>query len=79
VNNYSIFAIDITPKGFRVIEFDGHITEDTVGQVRKVLGDRDLAAEKAEHNFALGRRHFSYGMLRRRLRTLLEECLGEEL
>jgi hypothetical protein len=79
VNNYSIFAIDIKPKGFRVIEFDGHITEDTVGQVRKVLGDRDLAAEMAEHNFALGRRHFSYGMLRRRLRTLLEECLGEEL
>ena len=79
VNNYSIFAIDIKPKGFRVIEFDGHVTEDTIWQVRKVLGDPGLAAEMAEHNYSLGRRHYSYGMLRRRLRTLLEECFGEEL
>jgi glycosyltransferase involved in cell wall biosynthesis len=28
VNNYSIFAIDIKPKGFRVIEFDGFITDE---------------------------------------------------
>jgi glycosyltransferase involved in cell wall biosynthesis len=78
VNNYSIFAIDIKPKGFRVIEFDGHITEDAVGQARRVLGDPELVTEMAQHNFALGRRHYSYGMLRRRLRTLLEQCFGEE-
>jgi glycosyltransferase involved in cell wall biosynthesis len=77
VNNYSIFAIDIKPKGFRVVEFDGHITEDTVAQVRRLLADPDLVAEIAEHNYRLGSRHYSYGMLRRRIETLLETCLGE--
>jgi glycosyltransferase involved in cell wall biosynthesis len=77
VNNYSIYATDIRPKGFRVVEFDGHITEDTITQVRRLLGDPSLAAEIGEHNFRLGRRHYSFGMLRRRIEALLEVCLGE--
>ena len=32
VNNYSTFEVDIKPRGFRVIEFDGYITEATVAQ-----------------------------------------------
>jgi glycosyltransferase involved in cell wall biosynthesis len=77
VNNYSIFAIDIKPKGFRVVEFDGHITEDTVAQVRQWLADPALVAEIAEHNYRLGARHYSYRMLGRRIEMLLEMCLGE--
>ncbi len=34
VNAYSIYSIDIKPKGFRVIEFDGYITDDCVRQTR---------------------------------------------
>jgi glycosyltransferase involved in cell wall biosynthesis len=78
VNNYSIFAIDIKPKGFRVIEFEGFITDDTVRQVRAVLDDKNLAAEMTEQNFQLGRRHYSYTILERRLQTLLAECFGED-
>lgn len=77
VNNYSIYATDIRPKGFRVVEFEGHITEDTIAQVRRVCGDPALGAEIGEHNFRLGRRHYSFGMLRRRIAALLEVCLGE--
>ena len=36
VNNYSIFEIDIKPKGFRVIDFDGFITDDTIRRVQTV-------------------------------------------
>jgi hypothetical protein len=79
VNSYSIFAIDIKPKGFRVIEFDGHIAEETIAHARKVLGDPDLTAEIVEHNFRLGRRHYSYEMLRRRIEALLAVCMGEEM
>ncbi len=78
VNNYSIFAIDIKPHGFRVIEFDGFITDDTVESVRQLLKSPTLAEEMTEVNFALAKRHYSYSMLERRLQTLLTECFGEE-
>ena len=78
VNNYSIFAIDIKPKGFRVIEFDGFVIDETVAQVARVLDDRRLAEEMAEHNYNLTRRYYSYSVLERRLQTLLMECFGED-
>ena len=78
VNNYSIFDMDIKPKGFRVIEFDGYVTDDTVRQVRQVLQEPRLAQERAEHNYGLARRHYSYATLERRLQTLIADCFGEQ-
>jgi mannosylglucosylglycerate synthase len=78
VNNYSIFATDIKPKGFRVVEFDGYITEQTIWFVQRILDDLNLVQEMTEYNYQLARRHYSYGMLERRLETLLMECFGED-
>lgn len=78
VNNYSIFDTDIKPKGFRVIEFEGYISDETIRRTREVLEDHALAAEMAEHNYALARAHYSYRMLQRHLQTLLAEFFGEE-
>jgi mannosylglucosylglycerate synthase len=78
VNNYSIFAIDIKPKGFRVVEFDGYITDQTVWFVQRILDDLNLVQEMTEYNYQLARRHYSYSMLERRLETLLMECFGED-
>ena len=78
VNNYSIFAIDIKPKGFRVIEFDGYITDHTVWLVKRILKDLNLVQEMVDYNYALARRHYSYAMLERILQTLLMVCFGEE-
>ncbi len=77
VNNYSIFAIDIKPKGFKVIEFDGYITEHTVWLTQRVLEDQNLIQEMTELNYGLARRHYSYRILERHLKTLLVECFGE--
>jgi len=77
VNNYSIFDLDIKPKGFQVIEFDGYITEATLQRTRQVLTDPQLAAQMVETNYALARRHYSYAMLERRLQTLIAEKFGE--
>jgi glycosyltransferase involved in cell wall biosynthesis len=77
VNNYSIFATDIKPKDFDVIEFDGFITEPTVQKARRVITDPALAAQMAEKNYELGRRYYSYAILKRRLETLLSDCFGE--
>jgi glycosyltransferase involved in cell wall biosynthesis len=78
VNNYSIFAIDIKPRGFRVVEFDGYITEQTVWFVQRILDDLNLVQEMTEYNYQLARRHYGYTMLERRLQTVLMECFGEE-
>lgn len=77
VNNYSIFSIDIKPKGFRVVEFDGYITEATIASVQQVLQDSQLREEMVEHNYQLGKQYYSYRVLSRRVETLLSECLGE--
>ncbi len=77
VNTYSIYDIDIKPKGFRVIEFDGFITAETVQRVRQVLKDERMAQEMAEHNYELAKWHYSYTTLERRLQVLMTDCFGE--
>jgi hypothetical protein len=77
VNNYSIYEADIKPKGFKVIEFDGYISDTTLESTRYLLTHPQQARQNAEHNYALARRYYSYGMLRRRLQYLLADCFGE--
>jgi glycosyltransferase involved in cell wall biosynthesis len=78
VNNYSIFDMDIKPKGFRVIEFDGYITPGTVQQARRLLEEPARAQDMVEHNYRLAARHYSYATLERHLATLIGELYGEQ-
>ncbi len=77
VNDYSIFATDIKPKGFRVISFEGFITEDTLAQTRHILRDRAAAGGMVELNYQLATKHYSYAVLRRSLETILVQLFGE--
>jgi hypothetical protein len=77
VNNYSIYEADIKPKGFKVIEFDGYISEATLEHARNLLTHPQEAAQTAVLNYDLARRYFSYTILERRLRLLLSDCFGE--
>jgi glycosyltransferase involved in cell wall biosynthesis len=77
VNNYSIFATDIKPKGFQVVEFDGYTTDQTVWFVQRILDDPNLVQEMTDYNYQLARHHYSFSMLERRLQTLLMEFFGE--
>jgi len=76
VNNYSIYEVDIKPKGFAVIEFNGFVDEDTVDRVRRWLTYRDEVEENAEQNYKLAQRYYSYTVLERHLQLLLTDCLG---
>jgi hypothetical protein len=78
VNRYSIYELDIRPRGFRVVEFDGYIRAATVEGARMLIERPDVAAEWAETNYELARRHFSFAVLERRLDALLHECFGED-
>lgn len=76
VNNYSIFATDIRPKGFKVIEFDDYITEETVGHTLRILDNPIYEKELCDFNYELASRHYSYRVLRRQLRVLLTNAFG---
>jgi glycosyltransferase involved in cell wall biosynthesis len=76
VNNYSIYEADIKPKCFKVVEFDGFISEATLEQTRRVLMDKELAHDWAERNYQIAGRYFSFSVLRQRLDALLADCFG---
>ena len=77
LNNYTIYSTDIQPKGFKAIEFDGFITDDTVRQVQTVLHNPDQARAMTEHNYSLAKKFFSYKALQQQLETLLVSFFGE--
>lgn len=77
VNNYTIYSTDIDPKGFKAIQFDGFIREDTVSQVKTVLNDPGLRRSMTEHNYNLAKKFFSYRALQQQLETLLFSFFGE--
>jgi glycosyltransferase involved in cell wall biosynthesis len=79
VNDYTIYAIDIKPKGFRAIELNGFITDEAVAKVEQVLREPALAAEMAEHNYRLAKRFYSYGFLEHQLQGLLQSFTGEDV
>ena len=67
---------DIKPKGFRVIEFDDYITEETVELTRRILADKELEIQMCEHNYQLALRYFSFSVLRNKLKILLDNAFG---
>jgi glycosyltransferase involved in cell wall biosynthesis len=79
VNNYSIYEVDIKPKGFRVVWFDGFISKTTLEAVRRILLHPEQAQAWADENYQLARRYFSFTVLEGRLQSLLADCLGEQI
>lgn len=72
VNNYKpVFWPDIGSKGFECVMLeDNELTDESVNRIGQVLRDKKLQTEIAEHNFELGRKHFSYEMLEKKLDVL---------
>ena len=78
INRYAIFARDIEPKGFSVPLMDGYLTQQVIDEVRHLLADEEYRRQQTEHNYAVAHRFFSYGLLRRRLNTLITNVSGVE-
>ena len=76
VNNYAIYATDIRPKGFKVIEFDDYITEKTIQETLRILDDFSYQTEICRFNYALASRYFSYKVLRNQIQVLLTNAFG---
>jgi len=79
VNNYSIYEVDIKPKGFRTIWFDGYISKNALEATRHILQNPSQAEAWAETNYQLAKRYFSFTVLERRLQSILADCLGQQV
>jgi glycosyltransferase involved in cell wall biosynthesis len=73
VNTYSIYLKDIQPKGFKVIEIDGYVTDKAVEQTKQVLDNPELRQEMVDHDYALAKKYFSYRVLHQNLRNFMVE------
>ena len=71
LNTYSIYAMDIKPKGFSVIEIDGYVTDEAVRKSKKVLRDKALREQMVEKNYEIATLHYSYAVLHKKLRGLI--------
>jgi mannosylglucosylglycerate synthase len=76
VNNYSIYATDIRPKGFHVIEFDDYVTDETVGRTIEILQDPEKSQRWVEKNYQLARKYYSYEVLETKLRIMIANAFG---
>jgi len=76
VNTYSIYEMDIKPKGFSVIEMKGYVSDKAIRQTRKVLTDPVYRENMATSNYELAQRFYSYSVLHEKLKVLITDCLG---
>jgi glycosyltransferase involved in cell wall biosynthesis len=76
VNTYSIYSMDIKPKGFSVIEIDGYVSDAAVRQTRKVLSEAEYRQQMVKHNYETAQKYFSYSVLRKKLKNLISDCTG---
>lgn len=75
VNNYKpVYWPDIGSKGFETVMLDDNqLTDKNVTEIDKILHDKKLQKEMAEHNFNLGKLLFSYDVLREKLEILFND------
>ena len=76
VNTYSVYTMDIKPKGFSVIEIDGYVSDAAVRKAGKVLSDPEHRHEMVKHNYETAQKYFSYSVLRKKLKNLISDCMG---
>jgi len=72
VNAYSIYSIDIKPKGFQVIELDGYVNTKAIEQTKTVLKDEMYRRHMVEHNYNVANRFYSYAVLEQKLSGVIK-------
>jgi glycosyltransferase involved in cell wall biosynthesis len=75
VSAYEIFSLNIAPKGFKVLAFQEFISRGLVQKTEQLLDRPERVAERVETNYELGRKHYSFEMLEKKLRHIIEECM----
>ena len=77
VNNYTVFAEDIGPKGFDVLLMDSYIESSLVERLREIVSGEENTEDMVETNYRIASEHFDYTHLEKQLVKALKEV--EEL
>ncbi|MBW1996151.1 MAG: glycosyltransferase family 4 protein, partial [Deltaproteobacteria bacterium] len=78
INRYSIFVRDIEPRGFDLVVMDGFLSRRTVSKVREILENPERMKKMVDYNYEIARRHYSFAVLQRWLKTILVNFFGME-
>ncbi|MCF6335018.1 MAG: glycosyltransferase family 4 protein [Spirochaetales bacterium] len=78
VNNYSIYAYDIKPKGFEAIEMDDFISQSTVDATNELLDNPEKIKAITDLNYELSLKHYSFTVLENKLRNIVEDIWGRD-
>ncbi len=70
LNRYSIYIADIEPLGFEVVHFENFVTESIVEELMEYLNDKDKIKKAVEKNYKLALKHFSFGVLEKKILPL---------
>ncbi len=75
VNNYEpVFWQDIGKKGFKTVMIkNGNLNKRAVKKIKKIIYDKDLAKKIVNYNFEIGKKYFSYKILKTKLRQIIKE------
>ncbi|MCC5926427.1 MAG: glycosyltransferase family 4 protein [Bacteroidetes bacterium] len=76
VNRYDIYMRDIEPKGFQTVTIQGYVSPETVREVKKILADPDMITAMTDRNYDLAKQYFSYTVLRKKLRFIINTIRG---
>lgn len=76
VSKQPLYKLDLEPRGFQVLSIDHFIDDATVTRARALLSDRGERQAMVDHNYEIGRMHYSYHSLVSYLSALLDEILG---
>lgn len=71
VNRYSIYIVDIEPKGFDVLALNGFVTGKVIDRIRHLFSDKDRIAGMVKTNYDLAEKYFSYEVLENKLLYIL--------
>lgn len=76
VNNYKpVYMPDIGSKGFKTVMLEDNVlTDKAVGEMEEIIYNPSLAREIAAHNYALGKKYFSYNTLQEKLQELIQKA-----
>ena len=77
INRYATFVRDIEPLGFDLAVMDGYLSPKTVRTVQSILASPDRREKMVSTNYDIAAGHYSYAVLRRRIRSILGVFFNE--
>ncbi len=72
VNNYPVFKADIKEKEFDVVLIEDNVlTNNALGDIKEIIYNDKRKKEIGDHNFEMGKKYFSYEVLKEKLQEVL--------